>query len=99
MAARRYFAVFARPNGLGEARLGIVAGRKAAPLAVDRNRVRRLVREAFRALRPRLAGLDVVVRLRRCPQRGLNAVVRRELDELLAGVAALAARQQSAARE
>jgi ribonuclease P protein component len=45
--------VYARPNGLAETRLG---------LSVQRNRIKRLLREAFRRLRAALAGgYDVVV--------------------------------------
>jgi ribonuclease P protein component len=45
-------------------RLGVIAGRHAWPLAVDRNRFRRLVRETFRLLQHRLQQRDYVVRAR-----------------------------------
>lgn len=50
-------------------RLGVVAGRHAWPRAVDRNRFRRLVREAFRLLQHRLQQRDYIVRARNS-QRG-----------------------------
>ena len=50
-------------------RLGVIAGRRAWPRAVDRNRFRRLVRETFRALQHRLQSRDYIVRARN-PQRG-----------------------------
>jgi ribonuclease P protein component len=74
--------VFARPNGLTEARIGIVVGRRAAPRAVDRNRVKRMVREAFRRIRASLGGVDVVVQLRRCPPGAARSAARAELARL-----------------
>jgi len=87
IGARRHFSVFARPNGLAHARLGIVTSKKVAPRAVDRNRVKRIVREAFRIWRDRLRGLDVLVRMRRCPSRGEEGQAGRELTHFLTELA------------
>ena len=56
------------PNDAGS-RLGVIAGRRAWPRAVDRNRFRRLAREIFRQLQHRLQQRDYLVRARN-PQRG-----------------------------
>ena len=45
-------------------RVGFVIGRKALPRAVDRNRLRRCLREAVRAMRPALASYDVILRVK-----------------------------------
>jgi ribonuclease P protein component len=45
-------------------RFGCVIGAKHMPRAVDRNRLKRMLREALRARGSALSGLDVVVRLR-----------------------------------
>ena len=55
------FTVIARPNGLGHARLGLAVGVRAAGNAVRRNRVKRVVRETFRATQQELPSVDLVV--------------------------------------
>ncbi len=65
--------VLARPNGLMHARLGMVVSKRLLARAVDRNRVRRCVRETFRLLLPTLPACDFVVRLIARPQPGKEA--------------------------
>src|SRR3982751_6913399 len=56
-------------------KVGFVLARKALPLAVDRNRVRRMFRERARAARPGLEAYDVIVRLKRgCPRSEFRTV-------------------------
>lgn len=81
--ARRHFTLFAKPNGLSQARIGIITSRRVARRAVDRNWAKRLIREAFRKARHRLAGIDVVVELRRCPTRAAAAAAGAEIAKLL----------------
>src|SRR5574343_933794 len=50
-------------TGLDTARLGLVIGKKLLKRAVDRNQVKRIVREQFRLLRGNLPACDLVVRL------------------------------------
>ncbi|RJX29993.1 MAG: ribonuclease P protein component [Desulfarculus sp.] len=60
-AGSRHFVVLWRANGLAFSRLGITVTRRVAG-AVGRNRLKRLVREAFRTAGPSLPpGLDLVV--------------------------------------
>lgn len=51
--------VLAKPNGTETSRLGLVIGKKNVPTAVARNRVKRVVREAFR-LTPLPISIDLV---------------------------------------
>ena len=53
--------VLARTNGLPFARLGLAITKKKTKRAVDRNRLKRLIRESFRMHQHLLAGLDLVV--------------------------------------
>ncbi|MGZ5035504.1 MAG: ribonuclease P protein component [Usitatibacter sp.] len=60
----RYATVHAAPGRPGVSRLGIALTRKLVPRSVDRNRVKRLVRETFRHHFLKRAGVDCVVMLR-----------------------------------
>ena len=70
------------------ARLGIIAGKKAAARAVDRNRGKRLIREAFRTASGVIGAYDVTVQLRSNLRRECAAAVRTELQRLLEKLAA-----------
>jgi ribonuclease P protein component len=61
-----------------------VVSRKAAPRAVDRNAVRRLVRERFRCMLPRLPKMDFVFRLREMPLHVGRRCAHHDLERLLA---------------
>ncbi|MBT8421195.1 MAG: ribonuclease P protein component [Gammaproteobacteria bacterium] len=53
--------VLGRPNGRDIPRLGLAISKRWLPRAVSRNRIKRLIRESFRAHRRQLQGMDVVV--------------------------------------
>ncbi|WP_053096144.1 ribonuclease P protein component [Frateuria defendens] len=57
----RCFSVRFRPNGLDHARLGMAVSRRVSKRAVERNRIKRLLRESFRHHRHRLPAFDVLV--------------------------------------
>lgn len=65
-------------------RLGLIAGKRVAKRAVDRNRFRRTVREGFRRQAIGVGGCDVVIRLTKLPGSGdwgdLGAEVARALE-------------------
>jgi ribonuclease P protein component len=68
----------------GDLRLGIACGKRFSKRAVDRNRFRRLVREAFRIGRPALrGGLDLVAMPRCKPGEATFLALTAELPELL----------------
>lgn len=47
-----------------ENRLGIIVGKKHVPLSVERNRLKRLIREAFRTILNPELGIDLLVLVR-----------------------------------
>jgi ribonuclease P protein component len=67
----------------GRGRAGYVVGRKVAARAVDRNRIRRKLREVVRALRPALAPYDVVLRVKRAANRAEQDAAANEAQRLL----------------
>ena len=67
-------------------RLGMIVGKRVAPLAVDRNFLKRLVRETFRRHRHQLAGFDLLVRPRRSLCSSELDEARKDLHALLVAV-------------
>lgn len=74
----RFFTVLARANEVAHPRLGLAISRRVAPLAVDRNRLRRLARESFRLAE--LAALDFVVMASKEALRAGKPELRSSLD-------------------
>ena len=80
-----------RESAEGPARLGLVVPKRYASLAVTRNAIKRVLREAFRLRRATLPEGDLVFRLvSRPPAASLTVLkrqVRAEADALLARIA------------
>jgi ribonuclease P protein component len=74
----RFFTVLSRLNDVAAARLGLAIARRAAALAVDRNRLKRLARESFRQLE--LLPLAFVVMAKREAVSAPNPSLRSSLD-------------------
>lgn len=60
----RYLLALYRPNEGRHARLGIVLAKSRVKRAVDRNLIRRIIRESFRHQQEMLKGLDLIVLIR-----------------------------------
>lgn len=59
-----FFAVTAMPNDIGGPRLGLAVSVKNAGSSVERNRIRRTIRESFRLHQHELPPVDLVVSAR-----------------------------------
>ena len=71
------------------ARLGLAVSRKVDPRAVGRNRIKRVLRDATRRLRPQLAGGDYVVVARVAARTASNAQLVEAWHRLLQRAGAL----------
>jgi len=70
---------FVRPNQLGCPRLGLAVTKKHIRKAVNRNRLRRQIRESFRLALPKLPGVDVVVFVKKGAEQFNRRVLQEEL--------------------
>lgn len=70
-------------------RLGLAVSRKVDPHAVGRNRIKRVLRDRFRHLRPALATGAYVLVARSAAARADNAALRRAFERLLQRACAL----------
>jgi ribonuclease P protein component len=78
-ASHQHLLILSKPNQLSSARLGLVIAKKNVRLAVQRNRIKRILRESFRLNQQQLVGLDIVILAR----RGLDELDNRQLHKLI----------------
>jgi len=69
-------------NNKASSRLGLAIAKKQLPLAVDRNRIKRLIRESFREKHSLLASIDIVVLARNKCLNMDNKGIRIHLDQM-----------------
>lgn len=76
----QWVTVLARENGAGLARLGLAISKKCARKAVERNRIKRIIRESFRHNVDRLRGLDLVIVGRKRPEKNETGLLSTSLN-------------------
>jgi ribonuclease P protein component len=77
-----FFTANAQPNDLTWPRLGMSIAARILRRAVDRNRVRRLIRESFRMHQQQLPSLDIIIGARSGAAKADRAHLRASLDKL-----------------
>lgn len=77
--SHRHLLILATPNDVQRPRLGLVIGKKNVRLAVQRNRIKRHIRESFRLKQHKLPAMDAIVLAR----SQLDHLSNHKLDALL----------------
>ncbi|MAZ89542.1 MAG: ribonuclease P protein component [Cellvibrionaceae bacterium] len=77
-ASHQHLLILSRPNLSDSPRLGLVIAKKHIRLAVQRNRIKRILRESFRQHQQQLGGVDAVVLAR----AGLDKLDNEQLHKL-----------------
>ncbi len=90
--ASRYFRVSLTTAPGLSARLGLTVSRRVSKRAVERNRIKRCVRESFRHARSALPPLDLVLAAKPEAATAAGSLLRADLQQLWQRVAALKAR-------
>lgn len=78
----KHFLILAKNHDDKQPRLGIIVAKKHVKLAVQRNRVKRQLRETFRKQRSLLPSLDIVLLAKKGADLGTNSAIAEELDYL-----------------
>lgn len=77
-ASHQHLLILSRSNQTETPRLGLVIAKKHIRLAVQRNRIKRILRETFRQNQQQLGGIDAVVLAR----AGLDKLDNQQLHKL-----------------
>ncbi len=82
----KFLALHYQPNQIGRARLGLVVGKKVAKRAVDRNYMRRVLREFFRMQQHEINNVDLVIRVQKKFEKEDFIQIKQEFDALIAKI-------------
>jgi len=79
----KFLVVHYQPNTTFHPRLGLVVGKKIAKLAVDRNYMRRVLRELFRIQQHAINHVDLVIRVQKKFEKEDFVQIKQEFDALM----------------
>lgn len=71
------------PNGLKNARVGLIVGKKLVRSAVERNYMKRVLRELYRREQGVLGGVDILIRPQKVFTRAHFAQIEEEFRQLM----------------
>lgn len=75
------FIVVSCRNEFSHARLGMAIAKRYVPLSVERNRVRRIIRESFRHYQADLKAVDIVVFTQKALHQQSNTCLQEDLND------------------
>ena len=75
------FTLLARENELEHPRLGLAISKKSAKRAVDRNRIKRIIRESFRINQHKLPCVDIIAMCKTSAVKLDTQEVRKQIDK------------------
>ncbi len=81
-ASHKYCLILARDSQIDKPRLGLVIAKKHIKLAVQRNRIKRIIRESFRHNQHQLPSIDAIVLSRNGLADLDNPTIHKMLDQL-----------------
>lgn len=81
-----FLAIHYRQNQLAWPRLGLVVAKKIARLAVQRNYMKRVLRELFRLRQQQLQPVDLVIRPHRLFKHADYPAIQQEFSDLIAQI-------------
>ncbi len=77
-----HFTILITPNSDSNNRLGMAIAKKRVKLAVQRNRMKRIVRESFRKNQHNLPAVDIVVMVKSGIDQLDNAIINQQLEKI-----------------
>lgn len=80
--SNRFLLVLAKASDLSQARLGIVVGKKNVARSVQRNRIKRMIRESFRVRKSEFGTIDLVVLARKGLDKFASGDIQAQLNSL-----------------
>jgi ribonuclease P protein component len=87
--ANKHLVLRYKPNALSTPRLGLIVAKKTAKLAVQRNYMRRVLRELFRLNQHHLPAIDLVIQVQKTFEKPDFMQIKQEFEHLMQKLAVI----------